>query len=197
MGRFQCGACGAERMSFVSIMPARQDHPFTTSAGIRPSLSRDRMESSVVRGSACLRQVNDVNAAVPGPGQAPSEGQLSEGSSFQKIRASFRFPLPAAGRDRRPVQDADDLDAVGGGPVEGEVFLEALDTPDPQAFEAWIGRGLLLADAGTASDLLERDGGGIVEAEGDIQAGLAGQVGGLVVEVKVGGGPNVVMGGHC
>ena len=30
----------------------------------------------------------------------------------------------------RPVQDADDFDAITGGPVENQVLLKAFDTPD-------------------------------------------------------------------
>jgi hypothetical protein len=75
------------------------------------------------------------------------------------LGSGFRFqqPVDIPG----PVQDADDLDAIRDGSVEDEVLLESLDPPDPQAFQAWIGRRSPLAEAGHAGDLLERGGGGI------------------------------------
>jgi hypothetical protein len=60
--------------------------------------------------------------------------------------SGFRFQQPV--EVSCSVQDADDLDAVGDGPVEDEVLLETLDTPDPQSFQAWIGRRSPFADAG-------------------------------------------------
>ncbi len=98
----------------------------------------------------------------PAERQTSAAGERHVTAAQEALRLGFRFqePVDIPG----PVKDADDLDAVRDRSVKDEVLLESPDPPDPQAFQARIGRRSPLAKTGHTGELLERRGGGIIEA---------------------------------